>query len=137
MPKRLHILAGGVLTAALVVGGALELLRPFPPRFTRDMASRIHPGMTEQEVVAILGRPAGNYTSRIDWEWVYTPMLLVWQYPEGSSNEDGSTAKGWMSDEAWVAVYFNPDGRVMRCWSEPAPVPAPRSPLDFVRRLLP
>jgi hypothetical protein len=134
MRKRLLILTGVVLAVAVIAGGALELLRPSPPRFTEDLAARIHPGMTEAEVVAVLGRPPGNYASPHTTDFGNT--MGYWLEPEGWLLPSGNVHKGWISDAGAVCVEFGQDGLVVRSFWGPVWVWRPESPLESVGRML-
>jgi hypothetical protein len=140
MRKRLLILVGVVLAVAIVTAGTRELFRPSvpPPRFTPDMPGRIRPGMTEAEVVAILGRPAGNYASPAVCFADACPDYKsdVWSSPAGRHRPDGTTEKAWISDEGGVAVEFDAEGRVAYCYFEAMWVPRPPSVTDRVRAWL-
>jgi hypothetical protein len=110
-----------VFTLAVVTPMGLALLALIcfqPVRFTKEMADRIHTGMTEAEVIAVLGRPAGDYHN--------TAIYLnapddyrsdVWVSPGGVRRADGTTEKAWISNAGGVAVEFDLEGRVSRtCW---------------------
>jgi hypothetical protein len=121
--KRLLLLGGAVL-AAVLAWGAWELLRPHPPRFTMDLTFRIRPGMTEAEVVAILGKPAGNYASPGALGGVGCWEDRYWD--DKRTAEVGSYTKGWISDAGAIWVRFGPDGRVYtKSWNR---VGFPRGP---------
>jgi hypothetical protein len=82
MTKKRLLLALALLAVVGVAVLVVRVLRPV--HFTEEMANRIPPGMTEAEVVAILGRPAGDYTTG---EWHFAAMddwrTDVWAHPEG------------------------------------------------------
>ncbi|HEV3257706.1 MAG TPA: hypothetical protein VG013_12545 [Gemmataceae bacterium] len=104
------VLLALILLIGLALGWAL-VSRALPPRFTEEKVARIHEGMTEEEVVAILGKPAGYYAS-FDAPDVLPPES--WKTPEGYPLPDGTFMRGWVSDAGAVEVYFRPDGRVRR-----------------------
>jgi hypothetical protein len=140
MRKGLLLLLGAVLAGAVIAGVILEATPPPASSvyFTRAMTARIHKGMTEADVVAILGRPAGSYANpRVcfvdpcpDWK------SDVWSSPEGRQRDDGTTEKAWVSDEGGVAVEFDAQGRVVHCYFEAMFVRRQRAPADQIRDLL-
>jgi hypothetical protein len=105
----------------LLLGAALvrwALVRPAPPpQFTKEIAGRVHKGMVEDEVVAMLGKPAGCYAENV--MWVDSGPRGFWQGPEGLPLESGGIEKGWISKVGAVGVDFGPDGRVVDSWWEP------------------
>jgi hypothetical protein len=109
-------------TMALVFigGSALPFLRrsalpaPPPPCFTQQMAEEIQEGMTEAEVVAVLGKPPG-WDASPDTGYIGSGPMGYWLFPEGWQLPDGDIAKGWISDAGAVCVQFGKDGRVV--WS--------------------
>jgi hypothetical protein len=136
-PKRLLLPVGIVLAVALAVGMALDTApAPWPTyRLTKDAADAIHEGMTEAEVVKLMGRPPGNYASPdvsfIDACPDYKSD--VWGRPEGRPWPGGKTEKAWVSDVGGVAVVFDPEGRVEYSYFEPMHVPK-RSLLAWMLR---
>jgi outer membrane protein assembly factor BamE (lipoprotein component of BamABCDE complex) len=59
--RRVWFLIVLVLLAGAALACSVLLWWPRPVEFTKDLDGRIRPGMTEADVVAVLGRPAGNY----------------------------------------------------------------------------
>lgn len=136
--KRLLILPG-LLAAALFIGAGLQLFWDSspPPRFTAALADRIHQGMTEAEVVAVLGMPAGDYhTTEIYLRAPDDYRSKVWIKPEGLRGPDGITEKAWISNEGGVTVEFDSEGRVCRSYWEGYWTPKPQSWFDSIRRWL-
>jgi hypothetical protein len=133
-------LLGLVVLIAGIASACWALTRPFSrPHFTKEQSDQIHVGMTEAEVVGVLDRPAGNYTSGPDVVYLeFTPAF--WDCPEGKTEYDGSVMKGWMSDSGCVGVLFNSDGKVVFCYWVEVWIKEPESPLDHalwaLRRLL-
>jgi outer membrane protein assembly factor BamE (lipoprotein component of BamABCDE complex) len=119
MVKTKRVLVVFTLLAALAVTWLVVRLL-LPIRFTEEMADRIRPGMTEAEVVAILGRPAGDYTTgecyhRGPWWKDYTEG--DWGNQEGRDwSPEGMFTKEWLSDEGGVQVLFGGDGRAVALW---------------------
>jgi hypothetical protein len=146
--RGLLVLAGLVLAMVVLAGGALELFWPrppcpHPPCFTKDMADRIQPGTPEAEVVAILGRRAGDYASP-NTRGVSSRSSAY--RAEGIYDPDGSCTKAWFSDAGIIRVHFSPDRRVIsREWEAVyTAVYTPRSEMslaeqiqDWIRRLWP
>jgi hypothetical protein len=130
--RRLLVTAGSALVG-LALAACAFLYCHRPARFTKEMAERIQPGMTEAEVVAILGWPAGNHADP-ETSWLGSGPFPIWESPTGW-RKDGITTKGWISDVGAIGVDFGPDGRVRDRWWEAVLGPVHESPLDFVRRL--
>lgn len=128
-----------LLALALLIGVSLTVFVVLclqPVRFTEEMANRIRRGMTEAEVVAILGRPAGDYQTRQN----YLPAPNdyrsdVWTHPEEFRRPDGIIERAWISDVGAVAVEFDSKGRVSRSYFEGGDwTDKSQSPLDPFRR---
>jgi hypothetical protein len=136
MTKRRLLLALALFAGVCLMALLGRLLRP--AQFTEEMANRILPGMTEADVVAILGRRSGDY-STIDELYLPGPddyRSNVWLTPELLQYPDGTYEKAWVSDHGGVAVEFNAEGRVCRAYFDgPYWTPDIRTPLDFFRRL--
>jgi hypothetical protein len=137
--RQLLVLAGLVLAVVVLAGGVLVLFRPPSPRFTKELADRIQPGMTEAEVVAILGKRAGDYA---DPNTRGVSSRSSAYRAEGVYDPDGSCTKAWGSDAGIIRVHFGPDRRVLSLWWED--VYPPRSEMsladqirDWFRRLWP
>ena len=77
------------------------LVRPAAPGHNFDRASfeKINKGMTLAEVEAILGAPAGDYTTR--------PTISECDVGLGPGEKE------WVSDEGAISVWFDPDGRIL------------------------
>jgi hypothetical protein len=136
--KRL-IFACAVLVLVVIVGCALPLFRPSPSPppaagFTEEMTERIRGGMTEAEVVAVLGKPPGRHagprTTYVGSLWGY------WIHPEGWVLPNGNIHKGWISDAGAVCVEFGKDGRVsFALWSPVFVPPTPESRWESLCRM--
>jgi hypothetical protein len=120
--RRERVLLALILLTGLALGCAL-VSRALPPRFTEEKAAGIHEGMTEEEVVAVLGKPAGYYASS-DAGWVGCGLPDFWMTPEGYPLPDGTIIRGWVSDAGAVCVCFGEDGRVSRSSWVPVGTPA-------------
>jgi hypothetical protein len=116
MAKRkplLLVLAYFVLV--LLAWGAFLALRPIGPRHHIDKqgVGALREGMTEEEVVQVLGVPAGDYASgRRDYS--SGPGTFV------AKPSRRFVRKDWMSDEVKVCIWFRPDGKALlidRSWA--------------------
>src|SRR5262245_59132749 len=108
MSKRRLAWIAGTLVLLLAAGyGVLWLTAPRHD-INHKSFEAIKMGMTEQQVEAILGVPAGDYT---------TGPVIGW--PEISSNGwaicwERQPHKSWISNEAAIHVYFDEQGLVKR-----------------------
>jgi hypothetical protein len=103
------------------------------PQFTKGMAKQLHEGMTKAEVVAVLGKPPGNYAGS-NTSYLGSGPKLVWLHPEGWRYADGTTGYMWISDAGAVGTSFSPDGKLERAWGESVLVAEPDPPLAGLRR---
>jgi hypothetical protein len=71
---------------------------------------RIHKGMAESQVEAILGGPSGIYDDTMIW----FPLTAL-----GAENPDGSHSGIWYYPGFNVCVWFDPAGRVTWKYSDP------------------
>jgi hypothetical protein len=88
------------------------------PDINRANFERIKKGMTLREVEAIIGAPAGDYTTE--------PTSIV---------DDGwyvSGDKEWVDDEGAISVWFDPQGRIRDMSFVPV---RPRTGLTWLERL--
>jgi outer membrane protein assembly factor BamE (lipoprotein component of BamABCDE complex) len=105
MPSRKTLL---LLSGYLLLVGATTLsVWRMPPRhfITRANCDMIREGMTEDQVVQLLGVPAGNYASG---EWLYLGPGVQKFY---SGRLDFKT---WVGDEVLIDVGFDESGHVWR-----------------------
>jgi hypothetical protein len=142
MSKKRLLIACGLLAAAGATFVVVRILQPV--RFTEEMANSIQPGMSEADVVSILGRQAGDYSTTSDG-YLLVPndyRSNVWFTPEKMLCLDGNGKfeKAWISDEGGVEVMFNAHGRVLWAawegyWRPEAP-PIPVRIQRWVQRVL-
>jgi hypothetical protein len=96
------------VVVALLVVPAILLVFLWPPSL-EERVRRVVPGMTEAEVDAVMGAPAGNYSKyAVRWR----PDRL---------NDPDFWPKKWYWDDAVVEVRFGVDGRVKgkHLWRDP------------------
>lgn len=99
MSRKTWIGLGIVLLGMIAIGvGAAIAARH---RINREGFQRIEVGMTEDEVAAIMGRPAGNYSTSGTYS-TFMPEPMQLGLPK---------RKEWQSDEAHIVVHFT-SGRV-------------------------
>jgi hypothetical protein len=99
------------LTAGLVAlaGVAAFALWPRPNRVTRENCARIRQGMTRAEVDALLGPPGDYRTGPVDYDRGLVPLKIApITMPWETSDDDDR----WAGDSAYLAVRFDPEGRV-------------------------
>jgi hypothetical protein len=83
------------------------VIQPDPkpvPRITKEHYERIAEGMTEKQVEAILGAPAGNYATGPVLS-MRPPRVKRWTSPP-------ITTKTWRGDWGWIEVGFDKEGSV-------------------------
>jgi hypothetical protein len=92
----------------LLVGAAFLALWPITPRhcITEENLNKIGMGMTEDEVVQILGAPAGDYSTG---KHLYHPELIGGPARVYSGR---LACKEWVGDEGKIRVCFEASGRV-------------------------
>ncbi|SRR6266404_3241845 len=108
--RRLLWIGMGALSIAvafLIIERA-RLSRSPPFRITTADVGRLHKGMSEAEVAAALGRPAGDYRTSKESGYVY--FRLPWAY-----------TKEWVTDEMVVEIGFDDSQRVTNiiCVADP------------------
>jgi hypothetical protein len=133
MPSRKTLL---LLTAYLLLVAATFLYvwgRTPGPCITEGNAGRIREGMTEDQVVQILGVPAGDYTSKT---WGCDPEMCTGVFDLGEIREESRLSwKEWVGDQGMIRVGFDESAVVRRAkfrtiffWQE--------TPIELLRRLL-
>jgi hypothetical protein len=120
---RKWLILGTVGTVLLVAGVIVALLLPRPESPVNEAAAaRVQPGLTEAEVEAVLGGPAGDY--RVGSRAV--------TFEVGLAPPPGHVLKTWRGDDGLVLIQFGPDGRVAAV----SFVPTPPLSNSFLDRLL-
>jgi len=106
-----------LLSLLLVLSAALYLARAFvadrsPPRIkiTRSTLDKIHHGMSEDEITAILGVPPGDYTTRpiACYIWVGSDNDVL--------NPPPRTKKDWFFNWCCISVLFE-EGTAVRIYT--------------------
>jgi hypothetical protein len=107
MRKRLLILAGVALAAAVIVAGALEF-HAYRQKLARgrlidqEHCDRIKDGMSRAEVEDILGGPPGDFTTE----------AVVYFLPLRRFGCDGVWVASWNGNSGRVLVQFDGQGAV-------------------------
>jgi hypothetical protein len=114
--KRLLLVLSCFVLMLLAWVGILAF-RPFGPRhrINRAGVGDLRKGITEGEVVQILGIPAGDYSSRRR-RYVDEPITSLF------IPADPTEWKEWVGDEVKVRIGFDPNGKVClinRSWALP------------------
>lgn len=104
------------MTSWLLAGLAGSILLPYPDvRITKANYERIRGAMTQRQVEAILGGPAGDYQTG--------PTCSCLRGIVSFTPEDASlTELKWQGDEAEISVWVDPKGRT-RCFSYECMIP--------------
>jgi hypothetical protein len=103
MRKRLRVVTG--LSAALGVSAFVVVWLVLPrDRISESNCEQIREGMTLPEVEAVLGGPAGAYTSDgKDWS-----MGML----KGGLRQIGHTVQAWVGDDGGIRIHFDRAERV-------------------------
>jgi hypothetical protein len=97
-------LRGLILIVALVATLGLSVLAG-QPRSAQEIVVDIRRGMTEKQVIAILGEPHGDrYTKPYSFEGVFEPGKLLFIY-SGSN----VSFESWIDDRGYLIVAFAPE----------------------------
>lgn len=97
---------------AVLVGVAGWLLLPADPIGPRAF-ERIQLGMTEEEVEAVMGSPAGSYVSETitDAQLIRRRYLIEWKRMDSDNGKRYS--KAWHGDSYWIQVDVNEQGKAL------------------------
>jgi hypothetical protein len=100
------MIAGGSIILCLVLPGvALVLMQP-SDRISAATRDRIQPGMTAAEVEALIGLPAGNYSSPVPWLWRD-------EYHTGIKVQGAVSERIWTGKHGQLKVFFDANGKVV------------------------
>ena len=94
IPKRRTLWLGVALLLAVVVGAWLPVPRS---RITQENFELIQGGMSEEQVIVILGDAEHNYGS----------------LPQDIPHWGGSRLRLWRDGPNWIVVFFDEDGKVI------------------------
>jgi hypothetical protein len=114
--KRLLLILGCLATVLLAGYGTLRLMAP-QHRITKENIAAIKEGMTEAEVQALLGVPAGDYSSK-QTGGVFILGDRPWadSFFAGPDIVERDGGKFWVGDETSVWVRFDDVGQVVVVW---------------------
>ena len=124
MRKRLLLILGCVASVLLAGYVTLRLTAP-RHRITEENFAAINKGMTEEDVVELLGVKPGIYAS--NFEEVF--------WPDGLNNREGVRHEDWVGEEIAVWIHFDKDGHVLDKFKGYV-IPGNASFLDKLRRWL-
>jgi hypothetical protein len=115
MRKRLLLILGCLVSVLLAGYGTLRLTAPPQHRITEENIAAIKLGMTEKQVEAILGGPAGIYafgavTGHYPWPMHCSPPITGLDL----AKETGGKGKEWVAKDISIFVLFDGEGRVRR-----------------------
>jgi hypothetical protein len=115
----------GVVAGLIAITVFLPLLAPVPHRIDDEHFKLIQPGMTEAEVEAIFGVPAGSYDWAVQDDSILYMMVIVDEFSQnnipGKINLQGgalfsyppSNSKAWIGRRGAVHVMFDEHGHVV------------------------
>jgi len=148
MKRKRLLLIVGCLAAVLLAGYATFRLTAPRHRITIESFQAIREGMTELEVEAVLGAPAGVYSTeaqtgfylpkfRISWpaKWIYASDADIF-IRTGSDLIEKQGGKEWVGEELSIYICFNEGGRVLESRSGQVPPTRNESFLAKLRRWL-
>ena len=147
MKRKRLLLIVGCLAAVLLAGYATFRLTAPRHRITIESFQAIREGMTELEVEAVLGAPAGVYSTEAQTGF-YLPKLRSscparWIYASdadfigtGSDLIERQGGKEWVGEELSIYICFNEGGRVLESRSGQVPPTRNESFLAKLRRWL-
>ena len=108
MGRRIMNSAAGLMVLAIVAVVSMWLLRPHP-RINEESFNAIQVGMTEQEVVAIIGAPAGNYgLGRAEEGDVFAVAAIMLELDHSTGPK-----KDWFGPEKGIRIGSDLEGKVM------------------------
>src|SRR5689334_9145814 len=105
--KRLLLFVVG--PGLLVLGGFLLLLWPSYDPINRENFEKIKEGMTEEDIVANLGLPPGNYSNGPRCLHLVSPSGIRCKYPLNCSLRSGlppAYDASWISNNGYIRVQF-------------------------------
>jgi hypothetical protein len=123
--RRLLVGAGTLALLGLAVLPVFWLPVLQRHRVNRESFKYVRAGMTEQELGAILGGPAGNYT---------TGPVHLYSVKQILDPPSGAICKEWHGDDGSLTVWLN-EGRVVLVHVIPG-FPTGERPWDRLRRWL-
>jgi hypothetical protein len=124
-----------LLPVLLLAAGFVVLRLTLPSHnITAEAFNQIRHGMTEREVVAILGVKAGDYATGPIMEINDGTSSTLW-IDEWSAHPGSRGMSKWISDEAVIHVNFDVEGKVGHAYFGHA-YPVGRGPWDRFRRWL-
>jgi outer membrane protein assembly factor BamE (lipoprotein component of BamABCDE complex) len=94
-----------VILACLLLAVCVLLLFSRRQQVNSEAFNAIQDGMTEEEVEAILGSPAGEYTVLIPW---LRPKVTY----QKLRDTRGANTKYWAGETAVITITFDRDGKV-------------------------
>jgi hypothetical protein len=118
MRRRIFIWAGLFIVLGVSLLTGYWFARPHP-RIDQATVDKIQPGMTEQEVIDIIGAPPGNYGlghgEMDEWVELIRTMRIYNQTGNNPWFEPAPLAvKDWLGQEHGIRVSFDPQGNVVR-----------------------
>jgi hypothetical protein len=89
------------LLMLLGAGFGVCLAVTYTPTITRVIYDSIEEGMSEDQIVSLVGGPPGSY------EWLLNPSKIA----SSSWTGEWTSPKSWVVDGCCLTVYFSQDGR--------------------------
>ena len=129
--------------SSLVAAGTWQMYSRPHPVITRGMCEQIREGMTEADVAALIGSPAGNYATRPTFYWQHD---LIGQASEDAAKKRDEADRSatywrtWSDNAGSIAVFFNQKNGQAKRWYFASMASQPPSSLErqvriFFKRL--
>jgi hypothetical protein len=105
--KLLVALTAAAVAGSMLLAGQVWLSQPHP-RINRSSFTKIRPGMTLEEVEALLGAPAGSQSPRTE---LFNPEIYVADAKRSLPAAAACRYEWWSGDCSLVVVQFGTDGK--------------------------
>ncbi len=128
MKKRHVICLLSFFLLAVAAATTLWFLFPHEPRFTEEQCDLLSSGMTKEEVIALLGCPPGDYTTR--------KQRFVHCTGSRCSADDikiNHAGKCWCGDDGAIGLVLESDGTLRRAEYYSTLTPEPTTVMERIK----